>query len=491
MWALAALFLLKTAILGLAGTPLFDVPDEVGHLATVTDLLEGRGVPRSGASTIPEDLVARWKGEAASPEPIANWVAIHPPGYHVLATPFLAAARVLTSDPDLRLRVPRLLSAIAGAGALLLFVAVLRRAGADPLASLAGAGAVGFLPMFSHMASGVSNDTLVALAGGAAALFWMRLLKSGSFADGCRLAVTLAAAGGVKMTTLPIALALLLLVPGRLAATGARRIAQWAGVAAIALSLPGLWVLRQWATAGRSAVHPLSGRGLDPAGFLAYLRDLPVADHTFKNFVGLMGWTGTGAGEVRWFQISGIFLFPWLVAALASLLLTAAWCWRTDRESGIGPGTWLLGWAPAVTVFLFAFGALLGRHGGGSLVKGLLYALLLAVSFLAIPRAWTRRRRTEAAVFSSLFAILVFSLFYLFNGWEAFRNTGQMRATHGRYFFVALPFLLSGFALPGFLLLRPGRLRDALLAGALLLLAANEAAFFLLRVLPFYAGSAR
>jgi len=142
-------------------------------------------------------------------------------------------------------------------------------------------------------------------------------------------------------------------------------------------------------------------------------------------------------------------------------------------------------------VFLFAFGALLGRHGGGSLVKGLLYALLLAVSFLAIPRAWTRRRRTEAAVFSSLFAILVFSLFYLFNGWEAFRNTGQMRATHGRYFFVALPFLLSGFALPGFLLLRPGRLRDALLAGALLLLAANEAAFFLLRVLPFYAGSAR
>lgn len=488
MWALAALFLLKTAILGLAGTPLFDVPDEVGHLATVTDLLEGRGVPRSGASTIPADLVARWKGEAASREPIVNWVAIHPPGYHVLATPFLAAARVLTSDPDLRLRVPRLLSAIAGAGALLLFFAVLRRAGADPLASLAGAGAVGFLPMFSHMASGVSNDTLVALLGGAAALFWMRLIETGSFAHGCRLAVALAAAGSVKMTTLPIAVALLLLVPGRLAATGARRIAQWGGIGAIALSLPGLWVLRQWATAGRSGVHTFSGRGLDPGGLLGYLRDFPVADHTFKNFIGLMGWTGSGAGEVRWFQISGIFLLPWLVVALAALLATAAWCWRTDRESGIGSGTWLLGWGPAATVFLFAFGALLGRHGG-ALVKRVLYALLLAVPFLAVPRAWTRRRMTEAAVFSSLLAILVFTLSYLFNGWEAFRNTGQMRATHGRYFFVALPFLLSGFALPGFLIFRPGRLRDSLLLGALVLLAVNEAAFFLLRVIPFYAGA--
>ena len=490
MWAIAVLFFVKASILALAGTPLFDVPDEVGHLATVTDLVEGRGVPRSGRSTIPPDLVARWKGEAAAREPVVNWVAIHPPGYHLLAAPFLSAVRALTSDPDMRLRAPRLLSAIAGAGALLLFFAVLRRAGADPLASLAGAGAVGFLPMFSHMASGVSNDTLVALAGGAAALFWMRLLETGSFADGCRLAVALAAAGGVKMTTLPLALALLLLVPGRLAATGARRIAQWSGIAAIALSLPGLWVLRQWATAGRSAVHTLSGRGFDPAALLAYLRDFPVADHTFKNFVGLMGWTGSGAGEVRWFQISGVFLFPWLAVALAALVLTVAWCWRTDRGAGIGPGMRLLGWAPVGGVFLYAFGILLARHGGGALVKRVLYGLLLAVPFLAIPRVWTRRRRTEAAVYSSLLAVLVFSLFYVFNAWEAFRNTGQMRATHGRYFFVAIPFLLSGFALPGFLLFRPGRPRDAVLLGALLLLAANEAAFFLLRVLPFYAGAA-
>jgi hypothetical protein len=62
---------------------------------------------------------------------------------------------------------------------------------------------------------------------------------------------------------------------------------------------------------------------------------------------------------------------------------------------------------------------------------------------------------------------------------------GDMRATHGRYFFAVLPFLLLGLFLPAFgvIAARWGS-RSLLLVP--LLLAIDEAAFFAARVLPFY-----
>jgi hypothetical protein len=64
-----------------------------------------------------------------------------------------------------------------------------------------------------------------------------------------------------------------------------------------------------------------------------------------------------------------------------------------------------------------------------------------------------------------------------------------MRGAHGRYYFVVLGFLLLGFYLPAAGLLRRWRGRNRALAAAVALVLANEAAFYAIRVIPFYRGA--
>src|SRR5215470_15276596 len=107
MVLVAALFLAKAALLALFVTPLWDVPDEVGHYAVIADLADGKGLPLPGRSVLPPDIVADWAGgRTLSTEERWNWVAQHPPLYHLIAVPFLAAGRALTSDPHRRYRSP-------------------------------------------------------------------------------------------------------------------------------------------------------------------------------------------------------------------------------------------------------------------------------------------------------------------------------------------------------------------------------------------------
>ncbi|HMF09604.1 MAG TPA: hypothetical protein VKJ00_10740, partial [Thermoanaerobaculia bacterium] len=114
MRGLALLFFVKAAALALFVTPLWDVPDEVGHFALVADLADGRGLPTPGKSVLPEDLARDWTGGRDLPAAQRwNWVAQHPPLYHLLAVPFLVGARAMTSDRHWQYRAPRLLSALS------------------------------------------------------------------------------------------------------------------------------------------------------------------------------------------------------------------------------------------------------------------------------------------------------------------------------------------------------------------------------------------
>ena len=128
MVAVAVLFLVKAVVLAFWVTPLWDVPDETGHYAIVADLAEGKGLPLQGKSVVPPDVMADWMHGGAPESPMSNWVAQHPPLYHLLAAPLLSAARAVTRDPRWLYRAPRLLSAVSGAAALLLFWRSSRRA---------------------------------------------------------------------------------------------------------------------------------------------------------------------------------------------------------------------------------------------------------------------------------------------------------------------------------------------------------------------------
>jgi hypothetical protein len=485
MAAIAILFFVKSLVLAFWITPLWDVPDETGHWVIVDDLAQGRGLPLPGRSVVPSDVVSDWMRGGPAASPMSNWVAQHPPLYHLLAAPLLSAARVITRDPQWRYRAPRLLSALCGAAALLIFFRAFLEASGDPLLSFTAAAGVGFVPMYSHLASGTNHDILLAFASGVVALCWVRFERSGLFSDGMKTGAALSLAGAVKLSAVVVAVSLCLLSFSRLATRGSRRLAQWIAIGATSVSLPALWAVRHWWLTGSTRVHPISREPFHFTSFLAYLREEPVVDHTFKNFFGLMGWTGTGGGSVRWFQISGLFLAPYLLLALAGSIGAAVWLW--DRQGGHRRARLLVG-AAAAAVFGFCFLWLYARADGSEPVKRLLYSALTAVPFFALPLAFGKREASEAILSGSHFVFLVFSLAYLANSFEAYEIYGQMRATNGRYFFAVLPFLIFAFVLPAASAVRKGRWRDI---GLLLLLAVlflNETAFFLVKVIPFYRG---
>ncbi len=480
MRAVALLFFFKAAALAFFVTPLWDIPDEVGHFAIIADLADGRGLPLPGRSVLPADVLSDWTRDKAPAAPVYNWVAQHPPLYHLLAVPFLAAARAITDDPRWRFRTPRLLSAISGAAALLLFFQVFCEAGKGPLAAFVAAAAIGTIPMYTHLSSGTNHDVLVAFFAGVTALFWVRLVGSGLFSDGVKMGVALALMSAVKLSALVVTAALLALSWRALAARGPRRVFQWATIAALSASLPALWTLRHWRLVGNVRVHPISRKAFDLGGLVAYLRGYPVVDHTFKNFFGLIGWTGTGGGNLRWLQISGAFLAPYLVVGLLAAIGAAVWFATRPAAKGRG-----LAAAAAAILFAGSFFWLFSDQDGSALLKRLLYSLLASVPFLALPRLSGRDAAGRIFAGSQL-VFLVFAAAYLANSWEAFEIYGEMRATNGRYFFAVLPFLALASFFPALRLTRRSARRDF---GLLLLLAAlfvNEAAFFLLRVIPFY-----
>jgi len=482
MGVIAAVFLLKAIALAFWVTPLWDVPDESGHYGIVADLADGRGLPVPGKSVLPADVLADWtKGKIRGP--YLNWVAQHPPLYHLLAAPILSAARLVTSEPPLLYRAPRLLSAVSGAAALLLFFAAFLETTADPLLSFAAAAGIGFVPMYSHLSSGTNHDILLALASGLAALGFARLAKSGSFADAMTMAAALALAGGVKLSAVVPAAALSLLAAANLKSRGLRRIGETVAIAAVSVSLALAWTARHWLLLGNTRVHPVSKEPFRLAGFLDYLRGEPVVDHTFKNFFGLIGWTGTGGGEVRWFQISGVFLAPYLLLALAAAAGAAVWAWRSG---GARPMARAFFGAIAAAVFLYCFLGLFSGADGSELPKRVLYSLIAAVPFLALPAAAGRGPAEARILGGSHFVFLVFCAAYLVNSFEAYEIYGQMRATNGRYFFAVLPFVALAFPIAAAKNLVAGRSRDALLVAILAGLFVNETAFFLLRVIPFY-----
>ncbi len=307
------------------------------------------------------------------------------------------------------------------------------------------------------------------------------------------MAAALAACGAVKATAVPLALALLPLVPVHLSGRWGSRIARGAAVAAVALSTTAAWGLWRGAAPGSDA-SPAAGPARAPtaAAFLEGLREAPILDHTFKNFLGLIGWTGTGRGALAWFQISGPFLALYLLLTLWLLVLTASWVWTRDfgHSGGRPPRTAAVSWGLGALVLVASFGWL-STGAVTAWPKLALYAFLLAVLSLSIPRVWTPRAAPEGAVFASQFTVLVFTAAYLFHIVRNLLATGAMRGTHGRYFFVVTGFLLAALLLPAADRLSAWRGRNRLMLAVVLALFANETVFFLARVIPFYRGGPR
>jgi len=216
----------------------------------------------------------------------------------------------------------------------------------------------------------------------------------------------------------------------------------------------------------------VSKQTLVAIGFFDLMRDYPLWEHTLLNFIALVGWQGSGHDKTVWIQANGWmarYFLATLGAAGLAVLLTPLLDRLQERRRHIAIGSALVA---AMFVYL--------RWPEQDLPMLTCQILLLAMLVTLFLHA--RASHTDPSAWllvTATLCTLVFAFAYYQHLWAGF--SGMMRATHGRYFYPVVPFLLL-------VLLWPFRERFAsrtLLLAAVMAMIVSDL-FFLHAVFPMY-----
>lgn len=488
----ALLFLAKALILAFWITPLWQTPDEKQHFHYAQDIAMGKGLPVIGRAPVDIDFVTGYK-KPPPPRAQDNHIAQHPPVYYVLAAAAWRAATVFADSPDTWFRAPRAISALAGAAALLTIYHLMLSLTGRPVVSLGVMASVSFIPMFSYMSSGTSNDTTTMLFACLAALYWSRYLLRPATADAYRCAAWLALACVTKMTVLVLAAPMLAILFFESDFLSRRRWLHVAGVLATAASLPSLWLARNWLLYG----NPLM-TAAEQAGFFAreqaplqvsfarYLSTEPAVEGYFNHFFGLFG-----SLTPSWIlQLHGLPYSLISVIALAGALLALAHLLgrvfgRAADDCPVLSPAWMRPTLAVALVVVAVLAFLLIHAPAPWSPRRVLYAAL-AVAFALAPTAFLVRLERPDRL--ALYALMVFGFFAAVLLWKVYGFyvlDGRLRAIHGRYLFPLIPFMLAGLVVPALAALR-WRVWPIVLVA--MVLGATELHVFLDQVMPFYKG---
>lgn len=479
--AISLLLLAKFAAMAWFVTPLWDIPDESGHYSSVDEVARG-SLPQLGKSQVSIEVVRSWIGPNAKPKPRSNWIAQHPPLFYALDAPVLLAARAMGLDFEQQVRAARLPAALFGALTILGLFLFLSRATGQPALGLAGGLFLAATPMFTHLSTGVSHDTLVACTATWGAYWCLRWLEDGRERHLMYAALLVAACTATKITGLTMAVPLYFAIAWRLwtmrtPGTGLVPWALRAGRVWLVMFLPAcLWLARNLYLHGHPFAYAslVANKPRVDVDFFHLMLNFPLWEHTILNFIALVGWNGTGSGNLIWIQANGAlaryFLALFGAASVAGALLPLSRRLGSHRLGLAVLGLAALALAaiylrePVHRLALWTMVALLAGMVGT--------AMLHARRFLAGERqAWL----LVTAVACTLF--LAFSYYEFL--WSAF--AGSMRATHGRYFYPIVPFLLLFLAWP---FRAAAAARGALFACVVAMVFADV--FFLRQVMPMY-----
>ncbi|MEI7037523.1 glycosyltransferase family 39 protein [Fulvimonas yonginensis] len=473
MLAIALFFFLKYAAYGLFVTPLWNIPDEIGHYSYVEEVAEGH-LPLLGKSTIAID-VTRSQGRSNT-KPVSNWIAQHPPLYYAFSAPILVATRAAGLGFEFQVRSVRLVSALFGALAVLGAMYLVLEVTGNAALALACGIFVGCTPTFLLQASGVSHDTLVACLAFWATVFCVRWTDTTDIRYALWCATLIGLGLITKVTVLAMALPLFFSMVYLIWRKQTR--SSWVTVKQAAL----LWTcmflpICIWMSRNLMLLHqplPLATEAHSklPIGFFEYMHVQPFWQETLINYFGLFVDAGgkihrsptaiqASGPALSWFLISLCFCSTY---ALLSAL---------RRQQG---GHWAIAAFSATAAILAAL--TMGRSQLAAVDCFFLFASLVSMLCVHLPSALRGEPRSWLLAAGSA-STLLFSLVL----YEHVRADyyGELRAAQGRYFYPALPFLVIALAWP----LRGQRLAKLTLYGSLLAMLLCDY-FYLHHVLKFY-----
>lgn len=508
IYIIATIFLLKVFVLGFFVIPLWDIPDEIGHYAYARDLAEGAGVPLLGKSMIKADIVADLTDNEEAGEKY-NWIAQHPPAYYFLAAIPIFATSEISMPQELRYRIPRIVAMVCGALALIILYKILVLIGLGEARSVMIVAAFSFIPRFSNLAAGTNHDVPLLFFSAIATYYLVKLFLDRHIGYAYLCAVFLALSGFTKLTALVLIPPVFVCMVIECSGSWKRRIMHSLGLLVTALSLPAIWLVRNWihfqdpfyvaTSIGTSGSSPQMQESL-----LEYLDSFPVFQHFIINFIGAFGWQGTGKGVDKVLQLGGLpalfYLGLLTLAVLALAVGMAVRAYVISRKSGVVASEKdsklateiadyirgrkvlrnscrlliLAGIGVAVFVYIKTY--------GGSGFFTLIPAILVGISGLAV---WMWVENLGPADRLQAYGVLTFLFFgsiLLLQVYDLFLYDGRMRATWGRYFYPVVPIILVSIAYSVLNL----RIPALYFAPPVILMAGVELYIWIYEAIPFF-----
>ncbi|MEX2607360.1 MAG: glycosyltransferase family 39 protein, partial [Kiritimatiellia bacterium] len=167
------LFFIKTVILALWVTPMWDIPDETGHLAYTIELAATHKLPVMGESIIDWYIMETVQEGNFAPE-LNNTISQHPPVYYLFTSLMWKAGTLITDHRDLLFRIPRLVASVAGCLTLLFVYRLMLLLTRRVSISFGAMALISFIPMFTHLSAGVNNDIMTMMFSTIAVFYWAR-----------------------------------------------------------------------------------------------------------------------------------------------------------------------------------------------------------------------------------------------------------------------------------------------------------------------------
>ena len=486
---LALLLTLQALFLAFFVTPLGDIPDESGHYAYVLDMTKGRplpvlGRPENGKGEIPANL---WKDyEGLVERHRVNYIVQHPPLYYAVAAIPYALTKSVTRDKTTLARSARVVSALSLGLLVLVMFKTLVALRVDERLALAMAPWFAFVPMVSHLSSGISNDIFLTLTCALATLYLARFVTGQRIADAYLCALWLTLAGATKMTSWLLIAGFLGILIFELRQPLWRWLLHAAGLSLLAFAAP-VWWMR------RNIYHfndPLFvyGSHLTPKApdysLVDYFTQQPFFDWLFTHFYALVGFSGyclsapsldvinrfCKSAQLTTVEGASMVVFT-VVSALCVLLLgwtlVHAMCSSAEDPAAPSPHSpslqsglasvldqvWvhrqLSRWLPLAALALcvagIAFSQKLSWTASGlrqTAEFGMLFCAVVGLGVVLIGRSANDRMLAYGCVLVTLFTLMVF-----LKGHEAYQLTGHPNGIQGRYLYPFIPLTLASLGI--------------------------------------------
>lgn len=482
-YLVSALFTALAVFLAIFVTPQGDLPDESGHYAYVVDMTKGRPFPLLGKAEIPPNL---WRDvEGAVNHHRKNYIVQHPPLYYGVAAMPYALLHKFTQNKRLLPIAPRMVSALSLGLLVLVLFKTLAFLEIEEGPALAGASLIGFVPMVTHLASGISNDGFLALMCALATLYLVKYVVAGAIRHAYFCAFWLACAGATKMTAWILIAAYVGILLFEMRKRGLAWLGHAVGVSLLSVASALWWMRRNIYHFGDPFF--VFGSQMKQKVFdysiLEFFRTIPFFEWLMYHFYALIGFSGYCQTPrtaqdvvrlchgVRLFRIEGpsyaVFTAVALLVALFLLFRLVTNAWKTTRTPAVNQG-WIslqngvarvLGATPVritLNTALLVIGAagvvfaMLNSHRSTWTLVALPFSAMFLMGFAGIMGLSSVLTSDDPKMRLTAYGPLLMSLFAAFlfyQGYRAYLLTGGAHGIQGRYLLPFVPLLLASFIL--------------------------------------------